>query len=316
MFRARAAPQSCAMRRLLYVLLVIGCLAAFAAAQSSSAVPVNPLGLYYDNSFTNIEQYMRPGALLVAGNCNRYDPRFAKARESGAEVIAYLNAIEVYDHLPCKLNAGFYMGGRENVPLWPWPNYGERINWPHTRLADMRPGSAWANNIVEYVSGLMREGKVDGVFLDNVGARLWAAAHWKDWSKEEQDAWTDGNVDLVRRIDAARRQIDPQFIVITNNLWDRGGGDKRGLDGERYVDGVVLEHSPPDDYHEKYAGRHFGDERHRRVLVLTRTEEDAKTWANVPGVTHVAWQVKYDHPGEPLLPFSALNDRRVNRANR
>jgi hypothetical protein len=26
--------------------------------------------------------------------------------------------------------------------------------------------------------------------------------------------------------------------------------------------------------------------------------------------------VKYDHPGEPLLPFSALNDRGANRANR
>jgi hypothetical protein len=295
------------MRRILLLLIFIGCLAAFAGAQSAAA-GANPLGLYYDNSFTNIEDYMRPGALLVAGNCNRYDPRFAKAREAGAEVIAYLNAIEVYDHIPCKLNAGFYMGGSDRVPLWPWPKYGERINWPHTHLADMRPDSEWANNIVEYVSQLMREGKVDGVFLDNVGAKLWEAAHWKDWSKQEQDAWTDGNVDLVRRIDAARRELDPKFIVVTNNIWDRG--DKRGFEGEKYVDGVVLEHPTRNDFHEKYAGRQFGDGRHRRVLVLTRSEEDAKAWANVRGVTHVAFQVKYDHPGLPLLPFTALLDRR------
>jgi hypothetical protein len=304
-----ASIHSLRMRRLMVLLIVIGCLAVFAGAQVAAAASANPLGLYYDNSFDNIEDYEHPGALLVAGNCNRYDPHFAKARAEGAEVIAYLNAIEVYDVIPCKLNAGFYMGGRERVPLWPWPNYGERINYKHTHLADLRKGSQWANNIVDYVSHLMREGKVDGVFLDNVGARLWSdLAQWKTWDPAERDAWTEGNIDRVPPTDAARREINPKFLIITNNLWDRG--DPQGFDGERYVDGVVLEHPELNEYHEKYAGRAFGDGRQRRVLVLARSAEDAVAWASVPGVTHVAWQPKYDHPGKPVVPFSARLDRR------
>ncbi|HTU66066.1 MAG TPA: hypothetical protein VMF52_08960 [Steroidobacteraceae bacterium] len=293
------------MRRFLLVLVFIGFLAVFAGVQTATAAPANPLGLYYDNSFTNIDDYAHPGALLVAGNCNRYDGRFEKAREAGAEVIAYLNIIEVYDHVPCRLNAGFYMGAREHVPLWPYPKYGERINWPRTHLADMRKGSEWSNNVVDYVSGLMREGKVDGVFLDNVGARLWSdLARWNDWPQSERDEWTEGNIDLVRRLDAARREINPKFLLINNNLWDLGHGDKRGFEGEKYVDGVVLEHPELNAYHEKYAGREFASEGHRRVLVIARSPEDAVAWSEVRGVTHVTWQPKYDHPGKPLVPFT------------
>jgi hypothetical protein len=297
------------MRRFILVVLFIAALAAFAGVQSATAAPANPLGLFFDNSFTGIEDYYHPGALLVTGNCNRYDPRFAKARESGAEVIAYLNAIEVYDHLPCKLNAGFYMGDRESVPLWPYPRYGERVNWPKTHLADMRAGSAWVNHMVEYISDLMREGKVDGVFLDTVGARLWDRPKWNEWPKQEQDAWTEGNIDFVRRLDAARRKLNPNFIIVTNNVWDLGHGDKRGFEGEKYIDGIMLEHQKPNEYHQKYASHPFGDGGHRRLLVMALSEDDAKEWANVPGVTHVAWQTKYDHPGPPLVPFRALADR-------
>lgn len=310
MFRNDAAMHSRSMRqRFLFALLFICSLAWFAAAQSANAA-ANPLGLFWDNSFTGIEDYYHPGALLVAGNCNRYDERFEKARAAGAEVIAYLNPIEVYDHLPCKLNADFYMGGRENVPLWPFPAPGVRVNWPKTHMADLRAGSEWSNHIVEFVTQLMREGKMDGVFLDNIGARMWDKAKWKEWPKQEQDAWMEGNIDLVRRIDAARREIDPDFIIVTNNTWDLSNGDKRGFAGEKYVDGVMIEHAPPSAYRQKYAGRPFGDGRHRRVLVMANNEEEAKIWANVPGVTHVAYQENYKHPGKPMVPFNRLNDRR------
>lgn len=299
------------MRRFLLALFVLSCLALFAGIQAAQAAPANPLGLYYDNSFTNIDEYMRPGALLVAGNCNRYDDRFAKARAAGAEVIAYLNIIEVYDHIPCKLNASFYMGARENVPLWPYPKPGMRVNWKNTHMADMRKGSAWSNNVVEFISGLMREGKVDGVFLDNVGARLWGdLSGWSNWPQSEKDEWMEGNIDLVRRLDAARRQINPKFLLINNNLWDMGHGDKRGFEGEKYVDGIVLEHPPLNEYHEKFAAHEFNGEGHKRVLVLARSAEDAVAWASVPGVTHVTWQAKYDHPPLPLVPFTPLTDRR------
>jgi hypothetical protein len=301
------------MRRYLSLLIAMAVTllmaAAFVAFPAKAEGPeANPLGVFFDNSFTNIEDYYHPGALLVAGNCNRYDERFQKARQAGAELLAYLNPIEVYDHIPCKLNEGFY--GTANPPLWPFPKPGMRVNWPKTRLVDMQAGSKWQDHVVDYVAGLMREGKVDGVFLDNVGARLWSdLAQWKTWDKSEQDAWTKGNVDLVRRLDEKRREINPKFILIGNNLWDRGGGDRKGWEGEKYVDGIVIEHPALNEYHRQYAGHNFSSSGHRRVLVLARSEEDAKEWAVVPGVTHVAWQPKYDHPGKPLVPFTARTDR-------
>ena len=274
-------------------------------AASATRHQANPMGLFFNNTFGNVELYQRAGAMLIAGNCNRYDPQFEAARAAGAEVLAYFNPIEVYNQIPCKLNKGFYMDGR--VPLWPFPEPGVRVNWPKSRMVDLRVGSTWMNYCVAYIENLMREGKVDGVFLDNVGARLWARAGWDNWPKAEQDAWTDGEIELVRRIDASRRRINPNFIVITNNIWDRG--DPRGFAGEKYVDGVVLEHPTLSSYHTKYAGREFSDLGHRRMVVIARNDEEAMEWSHVPGVTHVASQHDYSHPGPPLVPFTALTDR-------
>ena len=124
---------------------------------------------------------------------------------------------------------------------------------------------------------------------------------------EEQDAWTDGNIELVRRIDASRRRINPNFIVITNNS---------GIAATRAVSpanntwmawcsntrrSVPITRTTP-------AGT-FSDLGHRRVLVIARNDEEAMEWSHVPGVTHVASQHEYSHPGPPLLPFTALTDR-------
>jgi hypothetical protein len=297
------------MRRFLIALLFICTLAWFASAQSANAA-ANPLGLYFDESFNNITDYYHPGALLVAGNCNRDDERFATARKAGAEVLAYFNPIEIYDRVPCKQNAEFYMGGNGRVPLWPFPAPGVRVNWPRTHMVDLRAGSEWSNHVVEFISQLMREDKVDGVFLDNIGARMWDRAKWKEWPKEEQDAWMEGNIDLVRRLYEARNQINPDFIIVTNNTWDLSNGDKRGFEGEKYVDGVMLEHRKPNAFQQQYAAHKFGDGRHRRVLVMANNEEEAKVWLGVPGVTHVGLQDNYKHPGKPFTPFKALRDRR------
>jgi hypothetical protein len=295
----------------LSILLVLSLSAglAVAAATPPDTQTANPLALFWGQKLDNLNAYAQPGAMIVAGNCNRYDPQMAAARAAGAEVLAYLNPIEVYDRIPCKLNEGFYNGGRERVPLWPYPEPGKRINWPKTHLADMRAGSDWSNSVVKYVENLIREDKVDGVFLDNIGARLWSKlADWHSWSKSEQDEWTQGNIDLVRRIDVLRRQMNPKFIVVTNNVWHRG--DAAGFAGEQYVDGVVLEHHELDDWHTKYAGKKFSDLGHRRVLVITRSEADVEGWSRVPGVTHVSSQQNYGFVAKPRLRFRALTDRR------
>src|SRR5262249_13255282 len=167
---------------------------------------------------------------------------------------------------------------------------------------DLRAGSVWSGEVVDYVSQLMREGKVDGVFLDNTGAKLWGKqALWSTWPDQEKDAWTAGNVDLVKRLDERRREINPRFLIVTNNFWDRG--DRQGLAGEQYVDGVVLEHTKLDKWHTRYAGRQFSNLGHRRVLVIARSAEDAQQWTHVPGVTHVSDQEKYEHPNKPVVPF-------------
>jgi len=135
-------------------LLAVCVAAAGSALVSARSSTANPLGLFYDNSFTNFEAYEHPTAMLIAGNCNRDDPRFQQARAAGAEVLAYLNPTSVYDSLPCRNKPGLYGHDRERVPLWPYPSYGERVSWKHTHMTDMRPGSAWSNHVVDFVEQL------------------------------------------------------------------------------------------------------------------------------------------------------------------
>ena len=270
----------------------------------------NPFGISFKYT-TNASLYGKPTGMIIAGRCNRYDPVFMTARAKGAEVLAYLNPINRPDHAACALDTQFYMNDIGRVPLWPFPSYGQRINSGNTHMTDMRAGSAWILHVVAYIGKLMREGKVDGVFLDNVGAKTWMPlAEWKNWSMKEQNAWTDGQVDLVRRIDALRRQIKPNFIIVNNNVWDRG--DTRGLPAESYVDGVSIEHPKVlSAWHVKYMEKAFGNLGHRRTLVIANNTTEAKAWAKVKGVTHVSNQTssQYRHPNVPMVPFRELNDR-------
>jgi hypothetical protein len=271
----------------------------------------NPVGAAY-SATTNALLYAKPTGIIIAGRCNRYSSTFQTVRSRGGELLAYLNPIERPDNSICSLDQQFYMNNYGAVPLWPYPSYGQRQNWPGHHMTDMRPGSKWILHVVSYVEKLMRERKVDGVFLDVVGARPWPAlANWPNWSTTEKNAWTNGNVDLVRRLDAKRRAIDPDFIIVSNSVWDRGDGSTIGYAGEKYVDGVVLEHPTCclKPYHKAYAGRTFGNLGHRRVLVIGRDAAEARAWATVKGVTHVAGTRSYKYPTVPWVGFKDLNDR-------
>jgi hypothetical protein len=285
--------------------------------RTGAALAENPLGIAWKTT-TDVELYGKPTGMLVAGRCNVTDPKFADARAKGAEVLLYLDPVERPDRRVCAQDEKFYMGDRARVPLWPYPGDGQRINWQGMHLTDMRPGSPWIMHVVEYVETLMREGKVDGVFLDVVGGQLWSRlANWRSWSQSEKDAWTDGNIDLVKRLDAKRRAINPSFIIVNNNVWHRDGDDRAGQ-GERYVDGVVFEHTKlSSDWHKRYAGKRFSDLGHRRVLVIANNESEALQWAEVSGVTHVSDQTKaqYAHPNVPVVAFHRLVDRKKNPAD-
>jgi hypothetical protein len=205
----------------------------------------------------------------------------------------------------CLADTDFYMGDLSKVPLWPYPINapGTRTKWPGTKMTDMRPGSAWVMHVVRYVEGLMKAGNVDGVFLDATGAMTWGAgAEWDSWSIEEKDAYTLGNVDLVRRLDAIRRAVNPGFIIVNNSLWDRKDKSPLGLEGEKYVNGVTIEHHVSTSlYHRNMAARNFGRPEKRRVLAIANTQEDAREWAKIPGVTHVCGQATYGNPLEPVV---------------
>lgn len=297
MFRMRALVAACGLSLL-----------SFVVARDAGAA--NPLGIAF-KTVSNVPLYAKPTGMLIAGRCNRYDAAFQAARAKGAEVLAYINPVTRPDHHVCALDTKFYMNDLGQVPLWPYPTYGQRSPWANTRMTDIRAGSQWVLYVVKYVEALMREGKVDGVFLDTVGVRPWSSlAEWNSWPASEKNAYAAGNVDLVRRLDARRRAINPDFIIVANNVWE--AGTTKALDGERYIDGVMLEHPKPlSPWHVAYAKRTFGNLGHRRVLVVANTRADAQAWAKVPGVTHVSDQTsaQYKNPNPPAVSFQALNDR-------
>lgn len=288
------------------------CLLAFASLIANVADAANSMGIAFKYT-TNTSLYGKRTGTLITGRCNRYASGFAYARSKGAEILAYLNPVERPDNYVCALDQKFYMGNYGSVPLWRYPSYGQRINFAGHHMTDMRPGSTWILKVVSQVEALMRENKVDGVFLDVVGARLWSSlSNWGKWPQWERDLWTDGNIDLVRRLDAKRRAIRPGFLIVNNNVWARG--DSRGYAGERYVDGVSIEHPAHPAYaawHVNYVGRSFGGLGHRRVLLIARNTTDAKAWAKVRGVTHVSDQPtsRYTYPTYPPVGFTALYDR-------
>lgn len=297
----------------------------------------NPVGFSYEST-TNIGAFSAPTGMLVAGRCNREHSDFAIARDAGAEVIAYLNPVDIpgsnHTNCPGPEDQEFYMGDVAVVPKWGKDGSGEwRINRRQsdgtpTYIANIRAGSQWTNHVVKYIEQLIVENRVDGVLLDVLGARLWSGtqastslplARWDEWSDTEREDWTRGAVDLVRRLDASRRRLNPDFVIVNNNIWEGRNVDVLiGWQGEQHVDGICLENpnSRPEvgTYHVNYVGRVFGNLGHRRVLVIKRDDPDtpyidAAMWATIPGVTHVSPQSTYLSSGTPVVGFEALEDR-------
>jgi hypothetical protein len=278
-----------------------------------AAVPANaanPLGVAFSRE-TNVTLYGKPTGLVITGRCNRYEPEFATVRSRGGEVLAYLNPASRPDQHVCNLDKGFYMNNYGAVPLWPYPSYGQRSIWANTKMTDMRPGSKWILWVVSYVEKLMRERKVDGVFLDVIGGRPYNQSNWTAWSETEKNLWTDGSVDLVRRLDAKRRAINPNFLIVNNNVWQRTGGNTRGFAAHPYIDGVGIEHHPVNDFHVNYIKKAFSNLGHRRILIIAKDKTNALAWNKVAAATHVAGQsaAQYGYPLVPYLSFRDLNDR-------
>lgn len=271
-------------------------------------IGVSPFAIVYGN-LNNVPKYAKPGALLIAGTDDDTTANvqgMQDARKGGAEIFQYI----VPNDWPTK---GYgdkfrekYFGGFPGGPAY-WP-FANRSKWPNTRMADMRPGSAWIKYTVDFIEReIIRPGKADGVFLDTVGARTWAkGANWESWPIAEKDAYMLGNIDLVRRLDERCRAIGrPDFLRVSNSLWWRADKESEAAEGEKFVHGVCLEHHvSTSKFHRNYAARKFMGE-NRRMLVIANSQDEARAWANVPGVTHVSGQTskQYTNPLEPPFAF-------------
>lgn len=291
------------------------CAALAWTAVAGVAQAANPGGIAYSKT-TNVLLYGKATGLMIAGRCNNTSSVFQTVRSRGGEVLKYITPVAVPDNFICSIDQQSFMNNYGAVPLWPFPSYGQRIMRPGNHMADIRAGSKWSNWLVSYVEKLMRERKFDGVFIDTCGGRPWSSySNWKNWPKSERDAWTNGCVDLVRRIDAKRRAINPNFIVVNNNVWDRTDGSTIGYAAHKYIDGVSLEHPAAPgsaSYHRAYAAKTFSNLGHRRVFVIARSVADARAWATQKGVTHVSSQSSessYSYPTVPPVSFKALTDR-------
>jgi hypothetical protein len=279
------------------------------ARAAANTLLTNP-GFSY-SSTNGSSQYAHPSGILITGHCNRYAPEFAQARANGAEVLAYLNVMQRNDETLCALDDDFYGGPPGSTPLWP---YAPRVNWPGTHMIDITVGSSWTDRAVAYNENLMRENKVDGVFLDDIGTRVWtASSEWDSWPLAEKQAWAEGAKDIVKRLDEKRRAINPRFIIVNNNVWDIPALVPQGIDvrdAEQYVDGICIEHqSPSSAFHQRVAGKPYGNLGHRRVIAAAVSTADAQQWATVQGVTHVSAQQNYGTVTPPPIGFHRLTDR-------
>lgn len=269
----------------------------------------NPAFLSYKSPI-NLD-FAKPTAMVITGVGNRYDGNFQEVRAKGAEVYAYLHIFEVPDNITHPVHAEFFGVGNAKDHLWG----NNRSNWEGTTLLDIRKGSVWADWVVEYYSQLLAKDLFDGVFFDGVGARLWSSlAGWTGWPAEERAQWTTGIADLARRLDETRRAINPFSKIVHNNIWDLPKTDPSyaiAKAAEAYCDGVCLEHSNPLSlFHTNYAGRSFGDLGQRRLMVIARTDAEAKAWASVPGVTHVSNQPTSAY-GTATVPSVGYSDLRI-----
>lgn len=268
----------------------------------NSWTPSAALIAYSDTS--NVPTFSQPGALIVAGRSNNADPKFAVAKASGALVVPYRNWIELPGAPAQGDDADFYAGAESY--LWKYPTPGARQNYMDpvtglaTRLLDITVGSPWVEIVLARVEALLRSGKWNGLYSDLAGGKLWSTlAAFDTWPQSEKDAWTLGVIQVARRLDALRRQIDPSMILINNNTWDRG--DSVGFAGEQYSS-PCMEHSAFNAYHQTYIAKPFGGPGIRRAAMVISNPGDGSKWAGIEGPVWITEQTTAQYTKGSYLP--------------
>lgn len=256
-------------------------------------------------SVKNVIEFAAPSAIFIP-HINREDPAFQLAHEKGADVLPYFNTVETPTTPVSPLWEAFYMGASITVPRWPYKDASGNArrgpsNTQVTHLLDIRVGSAWPKFAAEHIGKIVRAGPFSGPYLDAVGGQLFGAQPTKFWPVGERQEWEGGAVDMVRLIYEACHAEGR--LVMNNNTW------QHAPEGERYVDGICIEHPTPlnTEFFKPYARRAYGDGSRRRVLVITNTKAETEVWRATPGVTHIAQtNVGYAEAQPVDLPYTDL----------
>lgn len=265
---------------------------------------MNPWFLAYSD-LTGMLDVAKPGAIIITGRGNRYDPAFQEARKRGAKVYTYWNITNVPDNLKNPEDQAQYLINGQPPPRWPHKTTQgkDRSQYPGTYLLDTRPGSPWLKHIVPLTGDVVDKRKFDGFFLDTLGARPWShtrivngvpvpGADWEDWPVAEQQAWAECSANIAREVADEITRRNPGIEIVHNNIWSlpkiHPAVAVNEL-GPKQANGCCLENASgdvPSEFHKNYAGRSFG-RLPRRVLVIDTTDADTILWSKVTGVTHV-----------------------------
>ncbi len=290
--RARAPRDARRARRGLRGLLVSGAVLATLAAPAMASAAANPLTFDYNNS-TAITAYANPTGAVVVGR-NFFNPALVdQIQAGGGEVYQYVDVIDGWwtTWTATGDQAALYGGAKQN-PDWLWSP--RRSNWPNTYMTDMRPGSPWILHAVEHITKWFPTTHAKGLFLDVVGERLWTSS-WDAMSAGEKAEWAAGNRDFVHRLRVA---LGPDVILVANNSWANGNPELNGLTIEHHSYSEASNWSRMTGRSDWFAPT--------RNMVIANSVGEGRSWANVPGVTHVSAQATYGAPAAPILPFSLL----------
>jgi hypothetical protein len=260
-------------------------------------------------SQSTLTAYAQPGGLLVLDPyllglmANGGRDLIRELRAAGAEVLLYINVMEVPDFgvsdisrlqmFDCQSGASCASTMPTNY-FFPHSVNGSLVklsNWPNTYLTDVTQGSAFSNNVVSFLGSWDRLG-ANGYFLDVIGSRLWTGA-WDAMPSTERTAWSSGVYDIVSRLRAA---MGENVLLMANNVWDNG---------HPALNGFCVEHH---DVSQSafFSGLMLNKPWHtgRRHLVIANGATQAQQWRSVPGVTHITPQQDYSQQPLPLASWA------------
>lgn len=246
----------------------------------------SPAGFAY-RSLAGIEQYARPGALVVVAQWLIDDARVRAVAEAGGTVAMYVGFMEGPTSYSSPEQARLY-GGAPPPDRYLWQP--RRSNFSSTVMTDVRRDSEWGRHVVEDYAPTVRARlpHVSRIFADVYGERLWSPA-WASMSATERAVWAEG---MRYWLSPLRTAFGLPIIV--NGTWAQGNLDAAGACIENHG-----AHEIP--YWRDYLAKSWGGSDH---VVITRSSGDVSRWAAVPGVRWVALDTSnYGQVGPVWGPF-------------